>query len=154
VASDRAVYTITTLHSVAVLHHCKSPYDMSSPKHDCAALSHYATALFALLLALELVWSRKIADNNCVCLCLCFCVYHTNSAMLRQLYLGQLDMELHHRYNPQTSNETPFDIQKKVAAKYLVVQPLPEDRFLCAFTHILGGGYAAGTYTYIHIHLY
>jgi oligopeptidase A len=71
-----------------------------------------------------------------------------NSAMLRQLYLGQLDMELHHRYDPSTSSETPFDIQKKVAAKYLVVQPLPEDRFLCAFTHILGGGYAAGIYVH------
>jgi oligopeptidase A len=72
-----------------------------------------------------------------------------HSAMLRQLYLGQLDMELHHRYDPSTSSETPFDIQKKVAAKYLVVQPLPEDRFLCAFTHILGGGYAAGIYIHI-----
>jgi Zn-dependent oligopeptidase len=71
--------------------------------------------------------------------------------MLRQLYLGQLDMELHHRYDASTSSETPFDIQKKVAAKYLVVQPLPEDRFLCAFTHILGGGYAAGTSQYMHI---
>src|SRR5690606_35247743 len=29
-----------------------------------------------------------------------------------------------------------------------VLPPLPEDRFLCSFTHILGGGYAAGYYSY------
>jgi oligopeptidase A len=26
--------------------------------------------------------------------------------------------------------------------------PLPEDRFLCAFSHIFAGGYAAGYYSY------
>jgi oligopeptidase A len=26
--------------------------------------------------------------------------------------------------------------------------PLPEDRFLCSFTHIFGGSYAAGYYSY------
>jgi oligopeptidase A len=29
-----------------------------------------------------------------------------------------------------------------------VLAPLPEDRFLCSFTHIFSGGYAAGYYSY------
>jgi oligopeptidase A len=29
-----------------------------------------------------------------------------------------------------------------------VLPPLPEDRFLCSFTHIFAGGYAAGYYSY------
>ena len=29
-----------------------------------------------------------------------------------------------------------------------MLPPLPEDRFLCGFTHIFAGGYAAGYYSY------
>ena len=29
-----------------------------------------------------------------------------------------------------------------------MVPPLPEDRFLCSFSHIFGGGYSAGYYSY------
>jgi oligopeptidase A len=29
-----------------------------------------------------------------------------------------------------------------------VLPPIPEDRFLCSFTHIFAGGYAAGYYSY------
>ena len=29
-----------------------------------------------------------------------------------------------------------------------VMPPLPEDRFLCGFSHIFAGGYAAGYYSY------
>jgi oligopeptidase A len=32
--------------------------------------------------------------------------------------------------------------------KYTVIRPLPEDRFLCSFSHIFGGGYSAGYYSY------
>ena len=28
------------------------------------------------------------------------------------------------------------------------MKPLPEDRFLCSFSHIFAGGYAAGYYSY------
>merc|ERR1711988_1567216 len=69
--------------------------------------------------------------------------------MCRQLYLGQLDMELHARYDPDnTADGTPFDVQQRVAKKYLVMQPLDTDKFLCAFSHIMAGGYAAGYYSY------
>ena len=31
---------------------------------------------------------------------------------------------------------------------YTVLPPLQEDRFLCSFSHIFAGGYAAGYYSY------
>ena len=73
--------------------------------------------------------------------------YMAGSGMLRQLYFGVLDMELHHRYDPK-GKESPFDVQKKIAAQYTVLPPLDDDRFLCAFSHIFAGGYSAGYYSY------
>lgn len=55
----------------------------------------------------------------------------------------QLDMELHHRYDP-SGEEALLDVQRRVAGQFTVLPPLPEDRFLCAFGHIFAGGYAAG----------
>ena len=67
---------------------------------------------------------------------------------MRQLYFGSLDMELHANYDPD-GDETIFDVQKRIAAKYQAHNPpLPEDRFLCGFGHIFAGGYAAGYYSY------
>ncbi|CAN0035726.1 unnamed protein product [Choristocarpus tenellus] len=58
-----------------------------------------------------------------------------------------MDMELHHSYDPE-SEESVFDVQRQVAARYTVLPPLKEDRFLCSFEHIFAGGYAAGYYSY------
>jgi len=66
---------------------------------------------------------------------------------LRQLNFGFLDLELHHRFTPGGS-ETPFDVQRRVAARTTLLPPIPEDRFLCGFSHIFQGGYAAGYYSY------
>ena len=38
--------------------------------------------------------------------------------------------------------------QRTVAARFLLVPPLPEDRLLCSFSHIFAGGYSAGYYSY------
>ena len=73
--------------------------------------------------------------------------YMSGSAMLRQLHFGMLDMELHHNYQPG-SDETPNDVRDRLAKTTTVLQPLPEDNFLCAFGHIFAGGYAAGYYSY------
>ena len=73
--------------------------------------------------------------------------YRSGSAMLRQLYFGFMDMELHARYDP-TGDETVFDVQRRIAAKTTPLLPLSEDRFLCSFGHIFAGGYAAGYYSY------
>ena len=73
--------------------------------------------------------------------------YRSGSAMLRQLHFSFLDMELHHRYQPG-GEETPAQVRDRIAKTTTVMQPLPEDSFLCAFGHIFAGGYAAGYYSY------
>ncbi len=73
--------------------------------------------------------------------------YMSGSAMLRQLHFGMLDMDLHSNYQPD-SEETPNDVRARLAKTTSVLQPLPEDNFLCAFGHIFAGGYAAGYYSY------
>ena len=71
-------------------------------------------------------------------------IYRAASMTLRQVYFATLDLELHHRYQAGGVAET----QKRVAQDNTVLAPLPEDRFLCSFTHIFAGGYAAGYYSY------
>lgn len=73
--------------------------------------------------------------------------YRAGSDTLRQLYFGLTDLALHDGYQP-TAERSPFDVQREVAATCTVLTPLPEDRFLCAFSHIFAGGYAAGYYSY------
>jgi oligopeptidase A len=73
--------------------------------------------------------------------------FQSGLSTLRQLNFGFLDLELHHRFTPG-GGETPFDVQRRVAARTTVLPPIPEDRFLCGFSHIFQGGYAAGYYSY------
>ena len=73
--------------------------------------------------------------------------YRAGSDMLRQLYFASTDLALHHGFDPD-GPETPFDVQRRVAASTTVLPPLPEDRFLCSFSHVFAGGYAAGYYSY------
>jgi oligopeptidase A len=73
--------------------------------------------------------------------------YMGGSMTLRQLHFSWLDLELHYRYQPGGA-ETPWDVRDRLAKNTTVMPPLPEDCFLCAFTHIFAGGYAAGYYSY------
>ena len=73
--------------------------------------------------------------------------YMSGSGMLRQINLSLLDLELHHRYQPN-GPETIADIRDRLAKTTTVLTPLPEDAFLCSFGHIFAGGYAAGYYSY------
>ena len=73
--------------------------------------------------------------------------YMSGSAMLRQLHLSLVDLELHHRYQPNGS-ETPKQVRQRLVATTTIIPPLPEDAFLCSFGHIFAGGYAAGYYSY------
>jgi oligopeptidase A len=73
--------------------------------------------------------------------------YRAGTLMLRQLYFGMIDMELHHRWRPGRG-ESAFDVQRRVARTTTVMPPLAEDRFLCSFGHVFAGGYAAGYYSY------
>ncbi len=89
--------------------------------------------------------------------------YMAGSILLRQLYFSLLDLELHEVHGgtqvggakdggTTTENkQKPLsvrEIQAKIAAEYTVIPPLPEDAFLCTFSHIFAGGYAAGYYSY------
>jgi len=71
--------------------------------------------------------------------------YMAGSQMLRQLYFSLIDIELHEKYD---GSQQVIDIQKTIAADYTVIAQLPDDAFLCSFTHIFAGGYAAGYYSY------
>jgi oligopeptidase A len=71
--------------------------------------------------------------------------YMAASQMLRQLYFSLLDLELHEKYD---GTESVRAIQRRIAADYTVIPPLEEDAFLCSFSHIFSGGYAAGYYSY------
>ena len=73
--------------------------------------------------------------------------FRAGSLMLRQLEFGKTDILLHSSFDPNGS-ETVFDVHRQVSSDMSVLQPLPEDRFLCGFSHIFAGGYAAGYYSY------
>jgi oligopeptidase A len=73
--------------------------------------------------------------------------YMSGTAMLRQLHFSLVDLELHHRYRPD-GPETVAQVRERIAKTTTVLPPLPEDAFLCSFSHIFAGGYAAGYYSY------
>ncbi|AFY34497.1 M3 family metallopeptidase [Calothrix sp. PCC 7507] len=73
--------------------------------------------------------------------------YMSGSGMLRQIHFSRVDLELHYRYRPG-STETPTAVRDRIAKTTTVLPPLPEDAFLCAFGHVFEGGYAAGYYSY------
>jgi len=73
--------------------------------------------------------------------------YLSASAMMRQLFLGATDMDLYSRY-PDPRWADPDAVKAENAAKYLPAPLLDEDRSLCSFSHIFGGGYAAGYFSY------
>ncbi|MBL8816618.1 MAG: M3 family metallopeptidase [Planctomyces sp.] len=73
--------------------------------------------------------------------------FRAASQMLRQLQFGMTDMALHSGYDPH-GQETPFEVERRIAKLTTLIPPLPENRFLCSFQHIFAGGYAAGYYSY------
>ncbi|HMJ50644.1 MAG TPA: M3 family metallopeptidase [Polyangiaceae bacterium] len=70
--------------------------------------------------------------------------YRAGSATLRQVYFATLDLALHR----EVPGRPVLDLQRSVAERNTVLAPLAEDRFLCSFSHIFAGGYAAGYYSY------
>lgn len=73
--------------------------------------------------------------------------YRAASQMLRQLQFGMTDIALHSTFDPE-GDQSPFDVFQQIAEQTSPLPPLPENRFLCAFSHIFAGGYAAGYYSY------
>ncbi|CAA2979760.1 probable cytosolic oligopeptidase A [Olea europaea subsp. europaea] len=73
--------------------------------------------------------------------------FRAGSLSLRQLRFSTVDLELHTKYVPGGS-ESIYDVDRRVCEKTQVLPPLPQDKFLCSFSHIFAGGYAAGYYSY------
>jgi len=73
--------------------------------------------------------------------------FRAASRMLRQLEFALTDLRLHCEFDPG-GEEDAFEVHRRIACKLAPVVPLPEDRFLCSFSHIFAGGYAAGYYSY------
>jgi oligopeptidase A len=73
--------------------------------------------------------------------------FMAGSQMMRQLLFGATDIALHHAYS-SGSEQTALDVYRAFAKEMSVLQPIDEDRFLCGFSHIFAGGYAAGYYSY------
>lgn len=74
--------------------------------------------------------------------------FMAGNMLLRQLYLGQVDLDLHSVYNPEDPELTVNDFDHKIANDILAIPPLSEARQMCSFSHIFAGGYAAGYYSY------
>jgi oligopeptidase A len=73
--------------------------------------------------------------------------FQAGTMMLRQIDFARTDLALHHGYEAG-KGITAQDIRREVTARTVVFPPFEGDRFLCAFTHIFAGGYAAGYYSY------
>ncbi|KAG9129770.1 hypothetical protein Leryth_015466 [Lithospermum erythrorhizon] len=67
--------------------------------------------------------------------------------MISLLKFATVDLQLHSNYIPGGS-ESIYDVDRRVSQRTQILPPLPEDRFLCSFSHIFAGGYAAGYYSY------
>ena len=69
------------------------------------------------------------------------------SATLRQVHFALTDLRLHSAWTP-TCGQSPEQLRREIARTTTVFEPIPEDAFLCAFSHIFAGGYSAGYYSY------
>jgi oligopeptidase A len=67
--------------------------------------------------------------------------------MVRQLQFSLFDFRLHLEYDPEKNNQVQTILDE--VREQLLVFPTPEwNRFQHGFSHIFGGGYAAGYYSY------
>ena len=73
--------------------------------------------------------------------------FNAGLATLRQVHFALTDLRLHSRWSPELGL-TPDQMRREVARSTTVIDPIPEDQFLCAFGHIFSGGYSAGYYSY------
>jgi len=73
--------------------------------------------------------------------------FNSGLATLRQIHFALTDLKLHSQWN-EDSTISPDEMRRQIAKDTTVLAPIPEDQFLCAFSHIFAGGYAAGYYSY------
>ncbi|MGE0874679.1 MAG: M3 family metallopeptidase [Burkholderiales bacterium] len=73
--------------------------------------------------------------------------FQAGLAMLRQLEFSIFDMRLHHDFDPAAGKRV-LELLAEVRKKVAVMVPPDYNRFPNSFSHIFGGGYAAGYYSY------
>ncbi len=69
--------------------------------------------------------------------------FRSASAQMRQLGFGAVDLDLHAH-----AAGDPLARGREVLGRYAVRPDFADNDFLCAFTHIFGGGYAAAYHSY------
>jgi oligopeptidase A len=74
-------------------------------------------------------------------------VFHAAMQMVRQLEFALFDLRLHAEYDPRRGSRMER-ILEDVRSKVAVVRHPEYNRFAHGFSHIFGGGYAAGYYSY------
>jgi oligopeptidase A len=74
--------------------------------------------------------------------------FHKAMMMVRQLEYALCDLRLHLEYAPAAPRD-PLDVLREVREQCSVVVTPDWNRFLNSFSHIFGGGYAAGYYSYL-----
>ena len=73
--------------------------------------------------------------------------FHGGLKMVRQLEFALFDFRLHAEFDPAADAQVE-SVLKAVRERVAVVKVPPYNRFANGFSHIFGGGYAAGYYSY------
>jgi oligopeptidase A len=74
-------------------------------------------------------------------------IFQSGLAMMRQVEFSLFDLRIHAEYDPQQGSRI-YPMLEEVRARVAVI-PTPDfSRFANSFTHVFGGGYAAGYYSY------
>lgn len=66
---------------------------------------------------------------------------------MRQLSFGTVDLALHIDYDPHSEQDL-VSFGNRVRSAFVPRPEMADDAFLCAFSHVFAGGYAAGYYSY------
>jgi len=72
--------------------------------------------------------------------------FQSGMQTVRQIEFALFDMHLHHGFDP--ARESLLELLARVRRQVAVVHPPEWNRFPWQFSHIFGGGYAAGYYSY------
>ena len=85
----------------------------------------------------DTLYERMLAARN----------FQSAMQLLRQLEFALFDFRIHMEYDPAQGGRI-YEILNEVREEVAVVQPPAWNRFAHGFSHIFGGGYAAGYYSY------
>lgn len=85
----------------------------------------------------HVLFDRMLAAKN----------FQSGLQMLRQIEFALFDMRIHSNFDPGT-DKTPLQLLDEIRGQIAVVMPPAWNRFPNSFSHIFGGGYAAGYYSY------